>query len=323
MAMNAMDSSAAARRVLFAPTRAEPTLFSQWLRRLQPLLYLLPALIAVGIWVYRPLAQTFVLSFYEWNLLPTSPQTFVGLQNYSRIFQLPDMAQAMGNTLIYIVGLWPLAVVLPAMIAIMTDDLGKRAREIYRVLIFAPMIMAPVVVAAIWRWILHPTNGIVNNTLNGLINDFERIRFFTDGSIAIWVIVFITGWKLVGFSTLIFSSALTNINRDLYEASAIDGATRWQNIRFITIPLLSPTILFMTMLSILFASAWSFTYINVLTDGGPSGATTNIYYLLWVYGFRSFTIGWSSAAAMVIFVVFGIVAFLLIRLSNRLAFYDN
>jgi multiple sugar transport system permease protein len=318
-----MSSSTASRRVFLAADPLASAPWSQWLRRVQPLLYLLPALIAVGIWVYRPLVQTFVLSFYEWNLLPTSPQTFVGLQNYSRIFQLPDMTQALSNTAIYIVGLWPLAVVLPALIAIATDELGKRAREIYRVLIFAPMMMAPVVVAAVWRWILHPTNGIVNNTLNGLVNDFERIRFFTDGSIAIWVIIFITGWKLTGFSTLIFSAALTNINRDIYEASAIDGATRWQNLRFITIPLLSPTILFMTMLSILFASAWSFTYINVLTDGGPSGATTNIYYLLWVYGFRSFAIGWSSAAAMVIFVVFGIVAFLLIRLSNRLAFYDN
>ncbi len=295
----------------------------EWLRRIQPILYLLPALLAVAIWIYRPLVQTFQLSFYEWNLLPTSPQLYVGINNYIRIFQLPDMTQALVNTLIYIVGILPLSVVLPISIALITDNLGKRAREIYRVLIFAPMVIAPVVVAAVWRWILHPTNGVVNNVLDTLVPDFERIRFFTDGQIAIWVIIFITGWKLIGFSTLIFSSALTNINRDVYEAAAIDGASRWQTTRYITLPLLSPTILFMVMLSVLFASAWSFTYINILTAGGPSGATTNIYYLLWTYGFRTFAIGWSSAAAVIIFVVFGLIAFGFIRLSNRLAFYDN
>jgi multiple sugar transport system permease protein len=294
-----------------------------WLRRIEPFLYVLPALLAVGIWVYRPLVQTFQLSFYEWNLLPTAPQRFVGLDNYARILQLPEMAQAVGNTLIYMVGLWPLAVLLPVIIAITTDSLGKRAREIYRALIFAPMIVAPVVVAAVWRWMLHPTNGIVNNALDLWLPDFERIRFFTDERLAIWVIILITGWKLVGFSTIIFSAALTNINRDVYEAAAIDGASRWQTTRFITVPLLSPTILFMTMLSILFASAWSFTYINILTGGGPAGATSNIYYLLWTFGFRSFAIGWSSAAAMIVFVVFGLIAFGFIRLSSRLAFYDN
>lgn len=296
---------------------------SGWLRRIEPFLYVLPALLAVGIWVYRPLVQTFQLSFYEWNLLPTSPQRFVGLENYTRILQLPEMAQAISNTLIYMVGLWPLAVLLPLIIAITTDNLSQRAREIYRAFIFAPMIMAPVVVAAVWRWMLHPTNGIVNNTLALWVPEFERIRFFTDGRIAIWVIVFITGWKLIGFSTLIFSAALTNINRDVYEAASIDGASHWQITRYITLPLISPTVLFMTMLSFLFASAWSFTYINILTGGGPAGATSNIYYLLWNYGFRTFAIGWSSAAAMIVFVAFGLIAFGFIRLSNRLAFYDN
>jgi multiple sugar transport system permease protein len=317
------ESTLSQSRTQIASVRATPIRLSGWLRRIEPFLYVLPALIAVSIWVYRPLVQTFQLSFYEWNLLPTAPQRFVGLGNYTRILQLPEMSQAVGNTLIYMVGLWPLAVLLPMIIAITTDNLGKRARENYRAFIFAPMIMAPVVVAAVWRWILHPTNGIVNNTLDLSIPNFERIRFFTDGSIAIWVIVFITGWKLIGFSTLIFSAALTNINREVNEAAAIDGATRLQITRYITLPLISPTILFMTMLSILFASAWSFTYINILTGGGPAGATTNIYYLLWNYGFRTFAIGWSSAAAMIVFVAFGLIAFGFIRLSNRLAFYDN
>ena len=303
-------------------TRLLPRLNIAWPRRLEPYLYVLPAVIAIVFWIYRPLAQTFELSFYGWNLLPTAPKVWVGLQNYSRIFSLPDMGVALRNTFVYMLGLLPLSVLLPMAIAIVTDNIGKRARTIYRALVFLPMMMAPVVVAVIWRWILHPTNGIVNLVLEGLFS-LEPVRFFSDGNLAIWAIIFITGWKLTGLSTLVFSAALTNISREYLEAASIDGASRWQIVRYILIPLLSPTILFMTMLSLLLASQWTFAYINVLTQGGPLGSTTNIYYLLWNYGFQSFAIGWSSAAAMLMFVGFGVLALVFLRLSSRLAFYDN
>jgi multiple sugar transport system permease protein len=305
------------------PTRLQTRLARPWWQHIEPYLYLIPALVTVLIWVYRPLAQTLELSFYQWNLIPTTPRIWVGLENYIRVFTLPEMQRALVNTLIYMLGILPLSVILPMVIAILTDNIRGRSRSIYRAMIFTPMIMAPVVIATIWRWILHPTNGVVNNTLDSLFNLDERIRFFTDGNLAIGTIIFITGWQLIGFSTLIFSAALANINKEYLEAAAIDGAGRWQTVRYIVIPLLSPTILFMSMLTVLLASQWTFAHINVLTQGGPLSATTNIYYLLWNYGFQSFAIGWSSAAAMVFFVGFGLIALVTLRLSNRLAFYDN
>ncbi|MBW4438418.1 MAG: sugar ABC transporter permease [Pleurocapsa minor GSE-CHR-MK-17-07R] len=290
---------------------------------IQPYLYLLPAILAIGIWIYRPLLQTIELSFFEWNMLPTAPRTFVGLRNYAQLFSLPDMGRAFANTIVYMLGILPLSVLIPMIIAIVTNDIGRRARTIYRAMIFLPMIIAPVVVAVVWRWIFHPTNGILNTMLE-LTNLIQNpLRFFSDANLAIWVIIFITGWKLIGFSTLIFSAALSNINRDYIEAAQIDGASRIQIIRFILVPLLSPTILFMIMLTLLFASQWTFAYINVLTQGGPLNATTNIYFLLWNYGFRTFSVGWSSAAATVFFIGFSVIALLFIKLSNRLAFYDN
>ena len=87
--------------------------------------------------------------------------------------------------------------------------------------------------------------------------------------------------------------------------------------------MLSPTILFMATLSILLASQWTFAYVNVLTQGGPLGATTNVYYILWEFGFRSFAIGWSSAAAIIMFVGFGVLAAILLSLTRRFSFYDN
>lgn len=315
-------SPAAATRVGAISTKSRSSNIS-WLNRLEPFLYILPAVIAVSIWIYRPLLQTIELSFYQWNMLPTAPRTFVGWQNYAQLFALPEMSRALANTAVYMLGILPLSVLLPMTVAILTQEIGKHARTFYRMMIFLPVIIAPVVVAVVWRWILHPTNGILNNTLEALTLIEEPLRFFTDERLAIWTIIFITGWKLVGFSTLIFSAALANINREYIEAARIDGASRWQITRFLLVPLLSPTILFMTMLTLLLASQWSFAYINVLTQGGPLNATTNIYFLLWNYGFRTFSVGWSSAAATVFFLGFSIIALLFIRLSSRFAFYDN
>ncbi|MBD1380494.1 carbohydrate ABC transporter permease [Metabacillus arenae] len=292
-------------------------------RSIEPYLYLIPAILSVAFWIYRPLLQAFELSFYNWNLIQTSPKIFVGLENFISIFRQPEMGKALVNTIIYIIGILPLSVLIPLMIAIMTDNIGKKAGNIYHALIFLPMVIAPVVIAIVWRWILHPTNGIGSVVLNTIFQLKEPIRFFSDERIAIWSIVFITGWKMIGFSTLIFYTALKGMNREYYEAAAVDGASRFQLIRHITMPLLSPYILLVTMISILFSSEWSFTYIDVLTEGGPFYSTTNIHYLLWIFGFQTFKVGWSSAASILLFCCFGVLAWLLIQLSNKLSFYDD
>lgn len=286
-----------------------------------PWLYLAPVLITLVIWIYEPLLRAVWLSFFQWNMLPTSPITYQGLDNYRKIFALPKLWDALWNTGIYVVGLLPIAVVIPLGIAIWTHDLPERARSIYRALIFVPMIIAPVVAAAVWRWLLDPGHGVVNIWIKAL--GFAPIRFLGDPDIAIWTIIFITGWKLIGFSTLILSAANAGINPALIEAARMDGATRWQVIRDIRLPLLSSTVLFLVAMTILLGAQWSFAYINVLTGGGPLGATTNIYYILWDFGFSSLSVGWSSAAAVILFAGFAVLAFGLFRLIDRYSFHDN
>ncbi len=281
----------------------------------------MPALITIGVWIYKPLVQTFQLATYEWNLLPFSPKVFVGLTNFERLLTLPDMQQAAWNTVLYIVGTLPFSVFLPLAIALVTEDLHPRWRATYRALIFIPMIVPPVVASVVWRWLLHPTNGVVNLTLqNGF--GLDPISFFRDTNIAIGSIIFISGWKLIGFATLIFAAAIANVDRTLLEAAQLDGANRWQSITRITLPLISPTLLFMALLSVLLSAQWSFAYINVLTQGGPRGATTNLYYLLWQYGFGTFAVGWSSAAGVILFVAFGLLAWVGLALIRRYSFYD-
>ncbi|MBL8835496.1 MAG: sugar ABC transporter permease [Alphaproteobacteria bacterium] len=282
---------------------------------LAPSLFLAPALGTLAVWIYWPLVETFRLSFYEWNLLPMAPQVFVGLENYQRLLELPELRQAAWNTLLYTVGLLPLTVALPLAVALATRDARGRAGAIYRALIFVPMMIAPVVVAVIWRWLLNPEHGVVNAIIRGV--GLPAVRFLDDPGLALWSIVFITGWKLVGFSTLIFAAALTSIDRSLIEAARLDGATEGQIARLIYVPLVMPAIVLLGVLTVLHGAQWSFVYINVLTRGGPLQSTTNLYYLLWEYGFSSFAIGWSTAAGMLLFVVFGIAALFGVRLMNR------
>ncbi|WP_210484490.1 carbohydrate ABC transporter permease [Microvirga antarctica] len=306
----------------FPRDRARPRSTSgRWHKLSTPWIYLAPALLTLIVWVYAPLLEAFQLSFYRWNMLPSSPKRFVGLDNYIDLLTLPEMHIALGNTAIYILGLFPMSVLLPLAIAIFTQNLAGRARTVYRTLIFVPMIIAPVVAAIIWRWVLNEDHGLLNEALSGL--GLTRIGFLIDPDYALGTLIWITGWKLIGFSTLLFSAANGSINPSYVEAARMDGATPWQITRDIRIPLLSPTILLLSMMTILFGAQWSFTYINVLTGGGPLKSTTNIFYLLWDYGFGSHSVGWSSAAGMIAFAGFTIIALACLRLMKRHTVYDN
>ncbi len=280
-----------------------------------PWLFLSPAFITLGMWIYWPLTEAFRLSFNEWNLLPTSDPIFVGLDNYRNLLALSELRAAAWNTVLYTFGLLPLTVGLPLLVALLTREAVGRAGAVYRALIFVPMIVAPVVVAVVWRWLLNPDHGIINKVWVSMGG--AKIRFLQDTDTAIWTIIFITGWKLVGFSTLLFAAAMTNIDRSLIEAARIDGASEGQVARRVIIPLVTPTTIFLTVLTVLHGAQWSFVYINILTQGGPRNSTTNLYYLLWEYGFSTFAIGWSTAAGMLLFAVFSIFAIIGLKAMNR------
>lgn len=289
----------------------------------KPYLYLLPAILFLGVWMYKPLLSTFFLAFQKWSMVPGTIPEPVGLENFLRLFNTKDFPISIENTIFYTIGVLPFSIVIPLILATVTNDMNGKAKNVYRAIFFIPMILAPVTVSAIWRWLFHPTNGLVNNLLLkiGIIDD--NIAFFSDPRFAKWLILFMTGWGLIGFSTIIFSAALTNINKDYYEAASLDGATNFNRFIDITLPLLSPTILFMLTMSILFSSQFTFAYIDILTQGGPFGSSTNIYYEMYKYGFSNLNVGLSSAAAMLFFFVFGIITLVLNYVSRKFAFYDN
>jgi len=286
-----------------------------------PVLMAAPAMLTLAVWVYYPLLETAWLSFFEWNMMPGATKTFVGFENYERLLSLPEMPKATLNTIYYTLGLLPLTVALPLAVAMLSQNLQGPWRNVYRAAIFLPMIMAPVVIAVIWRWLLNAEYGLINVILNSL--GFGKVQFLNNPDTALWTILFMTGWKLVGFSTLVFAAAITQIDKSMTEAARMDGASEWRVAIDIVIPLISPSVLFIAMLTVLHGAQWSFAYINVLTKGGPLLATTNLFYLLYEYGFANFAVGWSAAAGMVLFLGFGAIAILCGRVLQRHAFHQG
>lgn len=299
------------------PAVSRPPVSRRILRAATPYLYLLPAMALLVIWTYRPLLQAAQLSFYSWNLLPTQPMKPAGLDNYRRLFELPAVGQSVWRTVEVIAGLLPFTIVVPVLVGLLTQRVHGRLRALYQSLVFAPLLVAPVASAAVWGWLLDPRSGVLNRVLG------TRVNWLHDTAWAQPSIIVITGWHVLGFAVLVVAAGLTNINPDYAEAAQLDGATRGQLTRWITLPLLSPTLVFLLLMTVLLSAQWTFPLIDTVTQGGPSGATTNVYYLLWDYSFHSFDAGLGTAAGMLLFLGFGLVAAGLVWLTEKLTVHDN
>ncbi|MBC6446885.1 carbohydrate ABC transporter permease [Actinokineospora xionganensis] len=302
-----------------APTRAaapvaRPSFAARIRRAAPPYLYLAPALVLLVVWTYRPLAQAVRLSFHTWNLLPTSPITEVGLANYERLLSTPDLGASVWRTVLMVLGILPFSLVIPVVVGLVAARVRGR---IYQAMIFAPMLVAPVAAAAVWQWLLDPGAGAVNRVLG------VRANWLHDTDLALLTIIVVTGWHIVGFAVLVVSAGLSGINPDYADAAAMDGASRGRITRWITLPLLSPTMAFLVLMTVLLSAQWTFPLIDTLTQGGPSDATTNIYYLLWDYGFHSYDAGLGAAAGVIFFVGFGLIAVGVVALSDRVSHHDD
>lgn len=286
-----------------------------------PYLYVLPAVTLLIIWTYAPLMQTVELSFYDWNMLPTQPKVPVGFDNYVEVVTLPELQQALLNTVLYIAGFLILSVALPVVFALISRRVAGKAKTIYQALIFVPFLVTPVATSAIWRWLFAPEGG----TIPAVARFFgaEMGDVFRDPNSSMLAVMVIVGWQMLGFGVLVVSAGLAGISPDYAHAAGVDGANERQITWRITLPLLSPSLVFLSLMTILLSAQWTFPIIDLATQGGPSGSSTNIYYLLYQFGFRNFDAGLSSAAGVLFFIGFGIIAFIFVELTEKLSFHDN
>lgn len=291
------------------------------LRQLAPYLYVLPAVALVALWTYAPLAQTVNLSFYDWNMLPTTPATYVGLGNYAEVLALPEMRAAIANTGLYILAGLVFLVLLPTIAVLVVRRLGRRASTAYQALVFLPYLVTPVATGALWRWLFAERTGIISQWAASA--DIELGNVFRNPDTAIWAIIVVLGWQMIGFGVLMVSAGHTSIDPSYAEAAAVDGAGERRITWSITLPLLSPTLAFLGLMAVLLVAQWSFPLIDLLTGGGPGSSSTNVYYLLYVFGFQNFDAGTSAAAGVLFFIAFGLIAWLFVELTERLSFYDD
>ena len=319
------EPAAASRPAASRPAASRPAGPSRRGRRrrfeLAPYLYVLPATALLVVWTYAPLAQTVELSFTDWNLIPTQPRTPVGLENYATVLSLPELHRALWNTLVYTAAFLVLSVALPVVFALVARRVSGRAKTVYQALIFVPFLVTPVATSAIWRWLFAPEGGTIPAVARTL--GVEMGNVFRDPASSLWAVVVIVGWQMLGFGVLVVSAGLAGISPDYAHAAGVDGAAPRQITWRITLPLLSPSLVFLALMTILLSAQWTFPIIDLATQGGPGNSSTNIYYLLYQFGFRNFDAGLSAAAGTLFFIGFGLVALLFVELSERLSFHDN
>lgn len=262
------------------------------------LLFVLPAFVGTLLFIIIPIFGSFALSFTQWNLL--NEISFVGLENYKSIITEPEFLQILINTLVYAISTTIFAVIIPLIIAAIINSKIKGS-EIFKTIYFLPFITPAVVIAIVWAWIFDPNIGLINTILK------THYTWLFSTHLAMPVLIFVSVWKLIGYNVVLFLTGFSTIDSSVYEASKIDGATSRQTFFNITIPLLKPTIYFVTTVTAI-SSFQIFDLIYVMTQGGPNDSTNVIVYSIYKYAFEYFDIGKSCALAYILFAIILILA---------------
>lgn len=276
---------------------------------------LAPALILYSIFFILPFIISSILSFMQWNLI--SDMQFVGLDNFKSLFSDPVFWKSMKNTFIYAIVTVPATMIIAILLAVLVESLGKIS-ELYRFLLFIPVVTSTAITSIIWVHLLHGNNGIINQLL--AIVGISGPNWLNDPKWAMWSLVIVGVWKTVGYNFILYVAGLKGIDKQLYEAADIDGAGNWRKFTSITIPMLSPVNLFVLVVSIIH-SFQVFDIISVMTQGGPNNSTNVLVYQVYQEAFQFFDIGRASALSMIFFIIVLIVAIVQIRLMESKKHY--
>jgi multiple sugar transport system permease protein len=270
-------------------------------------------------WVLRlePIGRTFYLSFHDWHLIRRE-RPWVGLENYRELFRDANFLQALWNTTLFAVFVVALSVVAGLALAVLLA--GKlRFTAAYQAIYFLPVITPMVPMAIAWKWMLDARVGVVNYALSWVW--IGPIGWLTSADVAIWSIIVMSVWKVLGYNLVLLLVGLKNIPATLYEAAAIDGASGWRLFRRITLPLLRPILLFVVVVSTI--NAYNvFTQVYVMTQGSQAAPGSSLRVLvsdIYQNGFQFFKMGYASAEAVVltlIILVLTLVQFRFIRVDE-------
>lgn len=279
-------------------------------------LFATPWVVIFLVFMALPILASLILSFTDFglaNLANPFSLHFIGLQNYGRLVHDQSFLQAALNTIIVVVVGVPLNVGLALLIAIGVNQGVRFVRTIFRVGYYLPVVTSIVAIAVVWKFLLDPDSGLVNNLLR--LVGLHSINWLGNPSLALPTIIFVVIWRNVGYAMIILLAGLQGVDIALYEAAHIDGAGALARFRYITLPMMRPVLLFVSVItSIGFLQVFQEPY--VMTQGGPLNRTLTISMYLIQQGFDFFNQGYASAMAYVLFlaiVILTVVQFRLLR----------
>ncbi|WP_420917207.1 carbohydrate ABC transporter permease [Dictyobacter halimunensis] len=278
--------------------------------------FILPQMIGLVAFALIPLIMVFIYSANSWDGL--GPMSLVGFQNYLDQFSSPDLHIALWNTLYYTILTVPGGLILALLVALGLNNV--RGKTVYRVIYFMPVVTSSVAVAVIWGWLLNSDFGLINV----LLKDWFHIHgpgWITDSRFVIPSIAMLSIWSSLGFNMIIFLAGLQGIPATYAEAARIDGANRLQLFFGVTLPMLTPTLFFTTVLSVI-SSFQVFDQAFVLTGGGPGKDSYTIVYHIYHLGFEQNQFGGASAAAVILFAILLVLTLIQLWFQRRWVTYD-
>jgi len=278
------------------------------------LLFTAPALAVYTAIFVIPMLIGIYYSFTNWNgMSPT--MEFVGFRNYISFFSDVETMRALQNTLIYTIFVTSASLLLGFILALALER-GTRGNRIMRTLIFIPAVMSPVVASFIWQYMYSPTSGVINSIfralgLTGLINDW-----LGDPDLALISVMIVPLWQWAGNIMIVFLAGLMGVSTDYHDAASIDGVNWWQRIRYITIPLIKPAMVFNVVISTI-GSLKTFDFILIMTNGGPGYFTEVLTLRVYKYMVYTPRFGYGSAIAVILTLLVAVFALTEYKLLTR------
>jgi multiple sugar transport system permease protein len=280
-------------------------------------LMIAPMLLGLCVFYIWPVIQTFYFSFTDWGAF--GRYRWTGLTNYQRMIQDPEVWGALKNTLIYTLLSVPIGVVLAILVAVLLNQ-HIRGVGIYRTLYFLPAITMPAAMAMVWRWLFNGDYGLINYMLSLL--SIDGPRWLTDPRFALYSLIIVGIWASIGSNMILFISGLQGISQSYYEAASLDGAGPLTKFFRITLPLLSPTIFFATIITLISAfQIFDLVYLMIGPNSPVIGNTQTIVYLFFENAFLTDNKGDAAAIIVVLFVIILAVTALQLRLQRRWVHY--
>jgi multiple sugar transport system permease protein len=278
--------------------------------------FIAPTLFGLLFGTLGPVLAAVGISFTEWDVI--TPPVLAGLENYEHLLTDPTFHKAIRNTIYYVAVMVPITTTLGLLLAMVMNQ-KLRGITWYRTAYFLPVVSSTVAVALVWSWIYAKDFGLLNFILRQF--GVEPIAWLSSSQWAMPAVILMAVWGHLGEAMIIFLAGLQSISQSYYEAAEVDGAGMWQKFRRITLPLITPSIFFYFIITMISAFQ-TFESIYIMTRGGPAFATTTMVYYIYRNAFRNFKMGYATSQAIVLFVIVMILTLVYWRMQEKWVVYD-